>query len=131
MMDSTTQHGLRANAFQFWMLVLVNAFVGGMVGLERAILPQIAEVEFGMESKTAILSFIVAFGLTKAITNYLMGRLANKVGRRKLLILGWLFAIPVPFPIDVCARLEHHYFGQYISRYKSRFGMVVYCGNED
>jgi MFS family permease len=97
MTDSTTQHGLRANAFQFWMLVLVNAFVGGMVGLERAILPQIAEVEFGMESKTAILSFIVAFGLTKAITNYLMGRLANKVGRRKLLILGWLFAIPVPF----------------------------------
>lgn len=89
--------GLKENWKQFTLLVIVNAFVGGMVGLERSILPEIAEAEFGLAVKTAILSFIVVFGISKAITNYYTGTLANKYGRKKLLILGWLFAIPIPF----------------------------------
>ena len=96
-MDSTKKLGLKENLPQFLLLVLVNAFVGGMVGLERSILPQIAEVEFGMAVKTAILSFIIVFGISKALTNYFMGRLANRYGRKSLLVTGWLFAIPVPF----------------------------------
>jgi len=95
--NSTKILGLKENLPQFLLLVLVNAFVGGMVGLERSILPQIAEVEFGMAVKTAILSFIIVFGISKALTNYLMGRLANRYGRKSLLIAGWMFAIPVPF----------------------------------
>lgn len=89
--------GLRSNAGQFTLLVIVNAFVGGMVGLERTILPQIAEREFEIAATSAVLSFIVVFGITKAITNYLTGNLANRFGRRKLLIAGWLFGVPVPF----------------------------------
>jgi MFS family permease len=77
--------------------VIINAFVGGMVGLERSILPELAEAEFGMVAKTAILSFIFVFGITKAITNYYTGALANRVGRKNLLTIGWLFAIPIPF----------------------------------
>ena len=88
--------GLKENWKQFSLLVLVNAFVGGMVGLERTILPQIAEADFGLAAKTAILSFIIVFGVTKAFTNYYAGVLANRMGRRNLLILGWLFALPVP-----------------------------------
>jgi len=90
-------HGLKQNWFQFSVLVLVNAFVGGMVGLERSILPEIAEKELGIDSKTAILSFIIAFGITKAITNYFAGRLANSFGRKNLLLLGWVIALPIPF----------------------------------
>ncbi len=89
--------GLKENWKQFTLLVIINAFVGGMVGLERAILPQIAEGEFHIAAKTAILSFIIVFGIVKAITNYFTGSLANRVGRKNLLIIGWLFAIPVPF----------------------------------
>jgi len=89
--------GLKENWKQFTLLIIVNAFVGGMVGLERSILPQIAESEFHIAAKTAILSFIVVFGITKAITNYYTGALANKIGRKNLLVVGWLFAIPVPF----------------------------------
>jgi MFS family permease len=89
--------GLRENWKQFWLLVLVNAFVGGMIGLERTIIPQLAEVEFAVGAKTVILSFIVVFGITKAITNYYTGVLANSFGRKNLLILGWLFGLPVPF----------------------------------
>lgn len=89
--------GLKENWKQFSLLVIVNAFVGGMIGLERSILPQIAEVEFYIAAKTAILSFIVVFGIVKAITNYYTGTLANKVGRKNLLVLGWLIGIPVPF----------------------------------
>jgi MFS family permease len=91
------QLGLRENWQQFTLLVIINAFVGGMVGLERSILPQIAEVEFHIAAKTAILSFIIVFGIVKAITNYFTGALANKVGRKNLLTIGWLIGIPVPF----------------------------------
>ena len=91
------QLGLKENWKQFTLLVLVNAFVGGMIGMERTIFPQFAELEFGVASKTAILSFITAFGITKAIANYYTGRLANKFGRRNLLIFGWILAIPIPF----------------------------------
>ncbi|HQD11673.1 MAG TPA: MFS transporter, partial [Chitinophagales bacterium] len=89
--------GLKENWKQFTILVVVNAFVGGMIGLERTIFPEFAQVEFGVASKTAILSFITAFGITKAITNYFTGRLANVFGRRNLLLAGWLLAIPIPF----------------------------------
>jgi MFS family permease len=92
----TKQLGLKENWQQFSLLILVNAFVGGMVGMERSILPQLAEQEFHIAAKTAILSFIVVFGITKALTNYFAGTLANKYGRKKLLVIGWLFALPVP-----------------------------------
>lgn len=91
------QLGLKENWKQFTLLVIINAFVGGMVGLERSILPQIAEVEFAIAAKTAILSFIIVFGIVKAITNYFAGAFANKIGRKNLLVIGWLFALPVPF----------------------------------
>ncbi|HRI79915.1 MAG TPA: MFS transporter [Cyclobacteriaceae bacterium] len=90
------QLGLKENGEQFTLLVIVNAFVGGMVGLERTIIPQIAEVDFGLASRTAILSFIVVFGVTKAITNYYTGTLANRFGRKNLLVAGWILALPVP-----------------------------------
>ena len=89
--------GLRENLGQFSLLVLVNAFVGAMVGMERSILPAIAEQEFHLVAKTAVLSFIVVFGLTKAVTNYLAGRLSDRFGRRHVLIAGWWVAAPVPF----------------------------------
>jgi predicted MFS family arabinose efflux permease len=89
--------GLKENWQQFTLLVIINAFVGGMIGLERSILPRIAEVEFHIAAKTAILSFIVVFGIVKAITNYFTGVLANRMGRKNLLTIGWLVGIPVPF----------------------------------
>lgn len=76
------QLGLKENWKQFTLLVIINAFVGGMVGLERSILPRIADVEFHIAAKTAILSFIIVFGIVKAITNYYTGTLANKFGRK-------------------------------------------------
>jgi MFS family permease len=89
--------GIRANLAQFTLLVIVNAFVGAMVGLERTILPAIAEHDFHLAARTAILSFIVVFGVTKAITNYFAGRLSDAVGRKRVLVAGWLIAVPVPF----------------------------------
>lgn len=89
--------GLKQNWRQFSLLVLVNAFVGGMVGMERSILPQLAEVEFGIAAKTAVLSFIVAFGITKAFANLFTGTLASRLGRKRLLLLGWALGLPVPF----------------------------------
>ena len=91
------QLGLKENWKQFTILVIINAFVGGMVGMERTIIPQFAEEVFGVESKTAILSFITAFGLSKALANYYTGRLANRFGRKNLLLVGWVIALPVPF----------------------------------
>lgn len=93
----TLQFGLKENWKQFSLLVIINAFVGGMIGLERSVLPQLAEQEFGIASKTAIFSFIIAFGVTKAICNYFTGKLANKIGRKNLLVIGWIFALPIPF----------------------------------
>jgi MFS family permease len=89
--------GLRENAGQFALLVLVNAFVGAMVGLERSILPAIAEQDFGLVARTAMLSFIVAFGISKALTNYVAGRLSDRYGRKLVLVAGWAVAAPVPF----------------------------------
>jgi len=88
--------GLRANLAQFSLLVLVNAFVGAMVGLERTILPEIAQQEFHLVAKTAILSFIVVFGFVKAFTNYFAGRVSDRIGRKAVLVAGWICAVPVP-----------------------------------
>lgn len=96
-MDKKAKLGLRENIKQFSLLVLINAFVGGMVGMERSIFPDFAESEFGISSHSAILSFIIAFGISKAIANYYTGKLSQKIGSRKLLILGWILALPVPF----------------------------------
>jgi MFS family permease len=95
--DPTPVLGLRENLAQFSLLVLVNAFVGGMVGLERSILPLIAEREFGLVSKSVILSFLVGFGFVKALTNLAAGRFSDRVGRKVLLVVGWIVGLPVPF----------------------------------
>ena len=89
--------GLRENAAQFTLLVIVNAFVGAMVGIERSILPAMAEQEFALAARSAILSFIVVFGLSKALTNYGAGRWSDRFGRKSVLVSGWLVAAPVPF----------------------------------
>lgn len=94
---SSIKLGLKENWKQFSLLVLVNAFVGAMIGLERSILPAIAEQEFHLAAKSAIFSFIIVFGFTKAFTNYFAGRFSEKYGRKIVLIIGWIFAIPVPF----------------------------------
>ena len=88
--------GLGDNWRQFTLLVTVNLFVGGMIGMERSVLPGLAEAEFGITSTTAVVSFIATFGLAKAITNLLAGNLTQRFTRRRILISGWLFAIPVP-----------------------------------
>lgn len=93
--------GLRENAAQFSLLVAVNAFVGLMVGLERSVLPLIGRQSFHLSSSTAVLTFLVAFGFTKALTNLGAGTLAQRVGRRRLLIAGWVAALPVPVLIAV------------------------------
>ena len=92
----TPRLGLRENLSQFSLLVGLNAFVGAMVGLERTVLPLLGEQEFGLTSKTAITSFIVSFGVTKALVNLVAARLSDRVGRKPILIVGWLFALPVP-----------------------------------
>lgn len=96
-MSPNVKLGLKENWQQFTWLVIINAFVGGMIGLERSVLPRIAEEEFHIAAKTAIFSFIIVFGIVKAFTNYYTGTLANKFGRKKLLVAGWVFALPVPF----------------------------------
>jgi MFS family permease len=89
--------GIRKNLGQFSLLVVVNAFVGAMVGMERSILPALAEQEFHLAAHSAVLSFIVVFGITKAATNYAAGRLSDRFGRKHVLVGGWLVAVPVPF----------------------------------
>jgi MFS family permease len=89
--------GLRANLAPFLVLVVVNAFVGAMIGMERSVLPALAEQVFGLSAKSAVLSFIVVFGVSKALTNYGAGRLSDRYGRKPVLVVGWLLAVPVPF----------------------------------
>ena len=96
---SEARLGLRENLPQFSLLVLLNAFVGAMVGLERTVLPLLGEQEFGLSSKTAITSFIVSFGVTKAVINLVAARLSDRIGRKPILVAGWVFALPVPFLI--------------------------------
>ncbi|HVE45625.1 MAG TPA: MFS transporter [Acidimicrobiales bacterium] len=88
--------GVRANLAQFSLLVAVNALVGGTIGQERTVLPLLAEREFGLRAYTAGLTFIVAFGITKAVTNLVAGALSDRIGRKPVLVAGWLFALPVP-----------------------------------
>lgn len=91
--------GLKANWRQFALLVLINAFVGGMIGIERTVVPLIGSEEFGLASTTLVVSFIVSFGVVKALANLVSGQLADKWGRKRVLVLGWLFGLPVPFMI--------------------------------
>jgi MFS family permease len=95
------QLGLRANAGQFALLVGLNALVGGMVGLERSVLPLVGKDDFGLRSSAAILAFVVAFGAAKAFTNLAAGELAERFGRKRLLVAGWLVALPVPLLIGL------------------------------
>jgi MFS family permease len=89
--------GLKENWKQFSLLVLINGFVGGMVGMERSIIPELAASEYGIASNTAILSFIIWFGVFKAVANYLSGRWSQTVSKKRILLLGWGVALPVPF----------------------------------
>jgi MFS family permease len=95
------QLGLRANARQFALLVALNALVGGMVGLERSVLPLVGKQSFGLTSTSAILAFVVAFGAAKAFTNLAAGGLVERLGRKRLLVIGWLVALPVPVLIGL------------------------------
>ena len=106
-MTKSTALGLKENWQQFALLVIVNAFVGGMIGLERSIFPQFAEQVFGITSASSILSFIVAFGFTKAATNYFTGRWANRFGRKRLLVIGWMIAIPIPLILIFATSWNH------------------------
>ena len=96
---ATVQLGLRANWQQFTLLVVVNAFVGAMVGLERSIVPLLGHQVFGLESTTAVLSFIMSFGIVKALANLFAGRLGDRIGRKRMLVAGWLVGLPVPLLI--------------------------------
>jgi MFS family permease len=96
---SAIRLGLRANWQQFTLLVIINAFVGGMVGLERAVLPLLAEQEFVIASRTLILSFVISFGVVKALANLFAGRLSDRIGRKHILVAGWLIGVPVPLMI--------------------------------
>ena len=98
---SRVRLGLRANAAQFSLLVGLNAVVGATVGLERSVLPLVGEEEFGLASKTAILSFVVAFGAAKALANLASGPLADRAGRRRVLLLGWALALPAPLLVGL------------------------------
>ena len=100
-MSAPVRLGLRANAGQFGLLVGLNALVGGMVGLERSVLPLVGEQDFGLTSTATILAFVVAFGAAKALTNLAAGDLAERLGRKRLLVIGWLVALPVPLLIGL------------------------------
>ena len=94
--DRQPRLGLRANLSQFCLLVAVNALVGGMVGQEQTVLPLLAKQEFHLTGYTFLLTYVFAFGITKAATNYLAGTWSDRFGRKPVLLAGWLLAIPVP-----------------------------------
>ena len=123
--------GLRENLGQFSLLVLVNAFVGAMVGLERSILPAIAEQEFHIAARAAIFSFIIVFGVTKALTNYFAGRLSDRFGRKHVLVAGWLVAVPVPFFLMWAPDLELGGRRQCAARRESGADVVPHRHHED
>jgi MFS family permease len=100
-MTAAVRLGLRANAGQFALLVGLNALVGAMVGLERSVLPLVGDEDFGVHSATAILAFVLAFGAAKAVTNLASGELAERVGRKRVLVAGWVVAVPVPLMIGL------------------------------
>jgi MFS family permease len=121
--------GLRANWQQFSLLVLINAFVGGMVGLQGTVVPLVGSQEFKIASTTAVLSFIVSFGVIKAFANLVSGHLADTYGRKHMLVLGWLIGLPVPFMrlgaelgVDCCCKRA--------SRHQSRILVVNDCNHE-
>ena len=89
--------GLEKNKYQFALLVLVNAFVGAMLGLERSIMPGFGMLEFGLSANAALMSFIIAFGISKSLSNYAVAQLSKKFTRKTILIIGWIAALPVPF----------------------------------
>src|SRR5512135_3583322 len=101
MMNERIVLGLRANWRQFTLLVVINAFVGAMVGLERTVVPLIAGADFQLASNVAALSFIVSFGAVKALANLFAGRLSDRVGRKRILVAGWLAGLPVPLLLGV------------------------------
>jgi MFS family permease len=101
--SSQVRLGLRANARQFGLLVGLNALVGAMVGLERSVLPLVGKQDFGLRSNAAILAFVVAFGASKALTNLAAGDLAERLGRKRLLVAGWLVVLPVPLLIGLAS----------------------------
>ena len=127
----TVRLGLQANWQQFGLLVLVNAFVGAMVGLERTILPLIAETDFGLASRTAILSFLISFGLTKALANLLAGRWSDRVGRKPILILGWLCGLPVPFLLIHARSWDWVSLCECIAGHQSGALLVYHSDHED
>lgn len=97
--SSTIRLGLRANWQQFTLLLVVNAFVGAMVGLERTVLPLLAAADFGLVATSITLSFLISFGIVKALANLFAGRLSDRLGRKQILVVGWLFGLPVPLII--------------------------------
>ena len=99
MTERRIQLGLQANWQQFTLLVIVNAFVGAMVGLERTVVPLLAERDFGLVSRSIVLSFLVSFGIVKALANLFAGRMSDRLGRKHILVAGWLAGLPVPFLI--------------------------------
>jgi MFS family permease len=102
-MTRPVELGLRANGRQFALLVGLNALVGGMVGLERSVLPLVGKQDFGLRSTSAVLAFVVAFGAAKALTNLGAGELAERFGRKRVLVAGWIFALPVPLLIGLAS----------------------------
>ena len=100
-MTRVVRLGLRANAGQFALLIALNALVGAMVGLERRVLPLVGEEEFALRSTSVILAFVVAFGAAKAVTNLAAGALAEHAGRKRLLVAGWIVALPVPLLVGL------------------------------
>lgn len=129
-MTEKTQFGIRKNWKQYVLFLMISAFTGSMVGLERSIFPEYAEQGFGISSKSAILSFIIAFGIAKAIANFYTGRFANIYGRKKLLVFGWLLALPVPLILIYAPSWGLGSICQYFTWVQSRLCLEQYHSND-